>query len=104
MKSLALLILIELSVFRIPTNLAAQNRKILVDVGHGQKFYSDPADNISTELVPTDRLRYMTGELMKNAAANNASVGYIKKPITANLLTGSSLLFIHAPSMKYTLE
>lgn len=57
-------------------------KKILVDVGHGQKFYSDPADKISTDLVPTDRLTYMTGEIGKNASAGNATVGYIKAPIT----------------------
>jgi hypothetical protein len=84
------------------TNLWAQNKKILVDVGHGQKFYSDPADNISTELVPTDRLKYMTGELTKNGATHNASIGYLKKPISADALAKCDLLFIHSASVKYS--
>ncbi|MEJ7644752.1 MAG: hypothetical protein WKF87_09155 [Chryseolinea sp.] len=47
----------------------AQDKNILVDVAHGQKFYSDPADNISSDLVPMDRLEYMTRELTKNGTA-----------------------------------
>lgn len=86
------------------TSLSAQNKKILVDVGHGQRFYSDPADKISTELVPTDRLNYMTGELAKNGSAHNASIGYLKKNISADALAKGDLLFIHSPSTKYTPE
>jgi len=77
-------------------------KKILVDVGHGQKFYSDPADKISTDLVPTDRLTYMTGEVNKNATASNATVGYIKAPITDAALAKCDVLFIHAPGSKYS--
>lgn len=86
------------------TNLFAQNKKILVDVGHGQKFYSDPADKISTQLVPTERLTYMTGELSKNAAAHNASIGYMKNPITENALAKADLIFIHSAGAKYSPE
>ena len=86
------------------TEVHAQKKKILVDVGHGQKFYSDPADKISTELVPTDRLKYMTGELTKNGAAHNAEIGYLKTPITADALSKSDLLFIHSPSSKYSAD
>ena len=83
------------------TELSAQ-KKILVDVGHGQKFYSDPADGISTELVPTDRLKYMIGELTKNATAHNAVIGYLKAPVTTEALSKADLLFIHTPSTKYS--
>lgn len=82
----------------------AQNKKILVDVGHGQKFYSDPADNISTDLVPTDRLTYMTGELAKNGAAHEATIGYVKAPITKEALSKSDMLFIHTPSSSYSAD
>ena len=83
---------------------SAQKKKILVDVAHGQRFYSDPADRISTELVPTDRLNYMTGELKKNAAAHSAEVAFLKTPITAEALSKSDLLFIHVPSKKYSAD
>jgi hypothetical protein len=86
------------------TGVVAQTKTILVDVGHGQKFYSDPADKISTDLVPTDRLTYMTGEFSKNAAANNATVGYVKSPITKEVLSKCDLLFIHAPGSKYSAD
>jgi hypothetical protein len=82
----------------------AQPKTILVDVGHGQKFYSDPADNISTQLVPTDRLTYMTGELSKNAAVSKATIAYLKSSITPEALDKTDVLFIHVPSAKYTAE
>lgn len=82
----------------------AQQKKILVDVGHGQKFYSDPADNISTDLVPKDRLKYMTGELTKNGVAHNALIGYVKAPITKDVLSKSDMLFIHTPSAQYSVD
>ena len=98
-SSLVILILI----FQL-TEVFAQKKKILVDVAHGQKFYSDPADRISTDLVPTDRLKYMTGELTKNGAANNADVAFLKTPITTDALSKCDLLFIHVPSTKYSPE
>lgn len=104
MKSLTPSILTVAALIFACTNLWAQNKKILVDVGHGQRFYSDPADKISTELVPTDRLTYMTGELTKNGSAHNASIGYLKKTITPDALAKGDLLFIHAPSVKYTAD
>ena len=61
-----------------------------------------PADKISTELVPTDRLKYMTGELTKNGAAHNAEINYLKTPITTEALSKCDLLFIHTPSTKYS--
>jgi hypothetical protein len=104
MKSPALSILTVVALIFACTTLQAQKKKILVDVGHGQRFYSDPADKISTQLVPTDRLSYMTGELTKNGAAHNASIGYLKKTISPDALAKSDLLFIHSPSAKYSAE
>lgn len=80
----------------------AQEKLILIDVAHGQKFYSDPTDKISTELVSAERLEYMTGELLKNAAAHNAEIGYSKKVLTAEQLDKVDLLFIHVPSKGYS--
>ena len=97
MKSLAFIILCLTCL-----DLSAQQKNILVDVGHGQKFYSDPADKISTDLVPTERLEYMTKELTKNGATHNAKIGYVKAPITTAALSKSDLLFIHTPSAKYS--
>src|SRR5690349_14839744 len=82
----------------------AQKKTLLVDVGHGQKFYSDPADGKSSDLVPTERLKYMTGELTRNAEAAGASVAYQKSAITPAALAKADVLFIHVPSTKYTAE
>lgn len=84
------------------TNILAQ-KKLLVDVGHGQKFYSDPADKISSDLVPTDRLNYMTGELTKNTAAHKGTVGYVKT-INKEALSKCNVLFIHSPGSKYSAD
>lgn len=85
------------------TSVVAQ-KKVLIDVGHGQKFYSDPADKISTQLVPTERLTYMVGEITKNASAGGATIGYVKAPITKESLAKSDVLFIHAPGSKYSAD
>jgi len=103
MRSIAITIFI-LSLTCLCLNVSAQKKKILMDVAHGQKFYSDPADRISTELVPTQRLEYMTGELTKNAAAHNAGIAYLKTPITEEALSKTDVLFIHVPSMKYSAD
>jgi hypothetical protein len=102
MKSLTTSAFIILASVSFLTDALAQKKKILVDVAHGQKFYSDPADKISTDLVPTDRLKYMTEELTKNATAHNATIAYLKTPITEDALKKCNLLFIQVPSMKYS--
>ena len=78
MKSSTISTLVIASLLCSFTLASAQKKTILVDVAHGQKFYSDPADKISTELVPTERLSYMTGELTKNGSAHNAEIAYLK--------------------------
>lgn len=104
MKSLTTSAIILLAVICSLTDLRAQKKKILVDVAHGQKFYSDPADKISSELVPTERLQYMTGELAGNGAAHNAELGYLKTTVTPDALAQCDLLFIHVPSKKYSAD
>jgi hypothetical protein len=104
MKSLLTTCAITLLCACFSSGLLAQKKKILFDVAHGQKFYSDPADKISTELVPTQRLEYMTGELTKNAVAHNAEINYLKTSITSEALSKTDLLFIHIPSIKYSTE
>src|SRR5258706_10689671 len=102
MKSLTTFAFVILALMGRWTDLSAQNKKILVDVAHGQKFYSDPADMISSDLVPTERLKYMTGELIKNGAAQHAVIGYLKTPITPDAISQCDLLFIHTASKKYS--
>jgi hypothetical protein len=98
------IILVLILLAGIWANVNAQKKTVLVDVGHGQKFYSDPADNISTQLVPAERLTYMTGELSKNAATSNATIAFQKSAITSEVLAKVKVLFIHVPSAKYTAE
>lgn len=104
MKSFTIATFLIVSLICSWTIASAQKKKILVDVAHGQKFYSDPADGISSQLVPTDRLKYMTEELTKNGAAHNAEIAYQKTPITTDGLSKTDLLFIHVPSTKYSAD
>ena len=103
MKSLMTSAFLILALIVHYTDLSAQ-KKILVDVAHGQKFYSDRAYMISSELVSTERLKYMTGEITKNGAAHHAVVGYLKETITSEALSHCDLLFIHTPSKKYSAD
>ena len=104
MKSQTTYIFVILALIGHWTDLSAQKKEILVDVAHGQKFYSDPADMISSELVPAERLKYMTGELTRNGDARNAAVAYLKEPVTPGTLSQCDLLFIHVPSKKYSAD
>lgn len=104
MKALTIFALVAACLLCSWSYTSAQKKRILVDVSHGQKFYSDPADLISTQLVPTDRLKYMTGELTRNAATHNAEIAYLKTSITADALSKSDLLFIHVPAAKYSAD
>lgn len=79
-------------------------KKILVDIAHGQKFWNDPADMAGKDPAFIDRIKYMTGELTKNATALNASIGYVKSKITPESLKDCDLLFIHIPSAKFSAD
>jgi hypothetical protein len=73
--------------------------RICIDVAHRQRFWADPAD-ADEKMVA--RVKYMTGEMLKSAAAVDATLSYVKKEVTPDGLKGCDLLFIHIPSAKYT--
>lgn len=81
---------------------ASAQTRVCMDVAHGQKFWHDPADMAGMDAKMIDRVKYMTGEFTKSAAAVNASLSYLKKEITPKDLDGCNLVFIHIPSTKYT--
>jgi hypothetical protein len=78
---------------------APPKHRICMDVAHQQRFWVDPADADEKRVA---RAKYMTGEMIKTAAAVEASLSYLKKEITPKDLEGCDLLFIHIPSAKYT--
>jgi hypothetical protein len=80
------------------TAAAAKNR-ICMDVAHQQKFWGDPADVDGKRVA---RVKYMTGEMLKTAAAVDASISYLKKEMNPKDLEGCDLLFVHIPSATYT--
>src|SRR5262245_55141144 len=79
------------------TATPAKNR-ICMDVAHEQRFWGDPADMDEQRIA---RVKYMTGEILKTAAAVDASLSYLKKEVTAKDLEGCGLVFIHIPAAKY---
>jgi hypothetical protein len=79
----------------------AKNR-ICLDVAHQQKFWRDPSDMRDMNANLIERVKYMTGELVKTATSVNASLSYVKKEVTPKDLEGCDLLFVHIPSAKYT--
>lgn len=48
-----------------------------------------------------ERIKYMHGELVKNASSLNAGVGFLKTKVTPDTLAKCDLLFIHIPSASY---
>lgn len=79
-------------------------KRVIIDIAHNQKFYNDPAAMEGKDPAFVDRIRYMTGELSKNAAALNGEVSFQNTGLTAEALATCDLLFIHMPSAKYSDE
>ena len=76
--------------------------RICIDVAHQPRFWRDPADMPGMDVKTIERVKYMTGELVKTATAVDASLSYLKKEVQPKDLEGCDLLFIHIPSTKYT--
>ncbi len=92
---------ITLDTHQLFAQSAGAKKKIVVDIAHGQKFWNDPAAMKGQDLKVIERIKYMTGELVKNASSVNAEVSYQKSKIASGDLAKCDLLFIHIPSSKY---
>ena len=105
MKPPALVTLLFSLLAGIPANAqtpASAKYRVCMDVGHQQRFWRDPADMQGMDVKMIERVKYMTGELVKTATSVNASLSYLKKEVIPKDLEGCDLLFIHIPSAKYT--
>lgn len=96
----ALLLLLTLPAGSINAQ-SSQPKQILVDVSHGQRFWNDATAMNGKEASQVDRVRYMNGELVKNAKALEAEVSYLKEKITPDALAKTDVLFIHIPSSQF---
>jgi hypothetical protein len=76
--------------------------RVCMDVGHQQRFWRDPTDMPGMDVNTIERVKYMTGEMVKTTTAVNASLSYLKKDVTPKDLEGCELVFVHIPSAKYT--
>jgi hypothetical protein len=76
-------------------------KKILVDVAHGQRFWHDPNDMPGKAPDLVERVKYMSGELTKNADALKATVVYQKTKFTAASLKDVDVLFLQGAGGKF---
>src|SRR5689334_12921665 len=81
--------------------IAQSKKKILVDVAHGQRFWHDPNDMPGKDPDLVMRVKYMAGELTKNAESLNATVSYQKSKFTAAALQDVDLLFMQGAGGKF---
>src|SRR5215217_5865944 len=81
-----LLFLIMLNSNALVAQSSMPKKQVLVDIAHGQKFYNDPAAMNGKDSALVERIKYMTGELAKNAAAANAEMHFQKGKITPDAL------------------
>ena len=77
-------------------------KKIYMDIGHGQRFWNDPANMEGQDENWINRVKYMTDQFLKTASSVNAELFYLKDEIKPENLSDCDLLFIHIPSKKYT--
>lgn len=80
----------------------SSQKKIYMDIAHGQKFWNDPAGMVNGASSDLGRVKYMTDQFVKTASSVNARLVYLKGEIKPEDLSGCDLLFIHIPSSKYT--
>ena len=86
----------------IATTAWGQNEtgnSVLLDIGHGQRFWQDTAT--VTDPDHLERLRYMSGEFKKTAASVDAGFGFAKE-FTPGVLSRCKIVFIQTPSEQYT--
>ncbi|MEJ1239225.1 hypothetical protein WBG78_13905 [Chryseolinea sp. T2] len=76
-------------------------KKILVDVGHGQKFWHDPNDMPGQNPDLIERVKYMSGELTKNANNLKATLSYQKGKFTTESLKDVNVLFLQGAGGKF---
>lgn len=89
---------------RLLAQTATSKKCVVVDVSHGQRFYNDPVNMSKKDSAFTERVKYMTGEIVKNANSLGAAVRYQNTAITQGDLAKCNLLFIHIPSSKFSPE
>jgi hypothetical protein len=80
---------------------ASKKYHIYVDIAHRQRFWNDPANMAGQAEPRIERVRYLTGELMKTASVLNADLAYLRAEITREQLANCDLLFIHIPAAQY---
>ena len=81
---------------------SSSQKKIYIDLAHGQKFWNDPSDMKGQDENWVKRVEYMTDQLLKTASSVNAELFYLKVEIKPKDLFDCDLLFIHIPSKQYT--
>lgn len=79
----------------------SSKKKIYMDLGHGQKFWNDPAGMVNGAGNNIGRVKNLTDQFLKTASSVHAELFYLKSEIKAKDLSKCNLLYIHIPSLKY---
>ena len=80
---------------------ASFQKKIYMDLAHGQKFWNDPTGMVSGAGNNLGRVKYMTDQFVTTASSVGAELFYLKSEIKPTDLSHCDLLYIHIPSSKY---
>jgi hypothetical protein len=97
-----LLIIITSLIAFISCSKKESKHRIAIDLAHKEVFWHDPEDMPGMDSAFVERMKYMTAEIKKTAAAVNADVVYLKREISPEDLKKCDLLFIHFPKAQYT--
>lgn len=95
------IVIVTLSFTFLAFQRSSEPPKILVDVGHGQRFWKDPMKLTKTD-KNINRVEYMTKELEKSIAQYYGEIDYVNEEIQSSILKNIDILFIHIPSTKYS--
>ncbi|MEM1408705.1 MAG: hypothetical protein AAGG59_18120, partial [Bacteroidota bacterium] len=76
----------------------SHDKRIYIDIAHGQRFWNDPKDSVGTAGEDLPRATYLLEEMEKSAKPFNASIHFLKSEITFKDLRNCDLLVIHVPT------
>lgn len=80
----------------------AIKKRIIIDLGHGQKFWSNPATMKQDDKQLYERAKYLTSEMEKVTATLGAEFEFHDGKLDRESLGKCDLLFIQVPTKKFS--
>jgi len=79
----------------------ALKKQIVIDLGHGQKFWNNPATMKQDDKQLYDRAKYLASEMGKVTSELNAEFTFQDGKLNSESLRNCDLLFIQVPTKKF---